>query len=368
MPATLQVRDVHDALYLAGGGPASAGQGAPSTVLLGRLFHEVFADLIGSDPQKNLKTVLTEGDEDVDAQRLSVRQHVYDHLVGPRLGRHQANLHSSAHHVLTFWQAVTHLCDWLMESPEKLACIVPAEPLVLELRAPQWSDAVLLTGIPDALVSPPNKRPWCVVELKLGRTSPEADLGQTCLYHLMLSQFIKGSQGQRPGNGALALVSFEPKPRERLFQSHELDDARESLINLIGRLAGVIDTKGPSPAKPVAVPTPKRDTRYKELGEKLVSTLAEYGASVGLAGEPTVGPSFLRYPVNLGTGVKIAAIQSRVNELRVRLGLDASPRIGIEGSRVVIDLQRRIAKLLPFRKSVINFLVSIPRSEAQRFR
>ena len=87
-------------------------------------------------------------------------------------------------------------------------------------------------------------------------------------------------------------------------------------------------------------PPPKPDSRYKELGEKIVSTLAEYGATVRLAGPPIVGPTFLRFPVNLGTGVRIAAIQNRANELRVRLGLDASPRIGIEGSRVVIDVQR----------------------------
>ena len=339
MPATLQVREVHDALYLAGGGSASAGNGAPSTVLLGRLFHEVFADLIGSDPQKNLKTALVEGDLEGDAQRRSVLQHVYDRLVGPRLRCHQANLHCSSPQVLTFWQAITALCDWLMETPGKAANIAPADPLSLELRDPGWTDSVLLTGIPDALVRLPNANPWCVVELKLGRTSPEADLGQTCLYHMMLSQRGPEGHGKGKGPGALALVSFEPGPRERVFESRELEDARRSLINLIGRLAGVVPTEPGPPPKPVKFP-PKPDPRYKELGEKIVSTLAEYGATVRLAGPPIVGPTFLRYPVSLGTGVKIAAIQSRANELRVRLGLDASPRIGIEGSRVVIDVQR----------------------------
>ena len=332
MPATLQVREVHDALYLAGGGSASAGYGAPSTVLLGRLFHEVFADLIGSDPQKNLKTALIEGDLEGDAQRRSVLLHVYDRLVGPRLRCHQANLHCSSPQVLTFWQAITALCDWLMETPEKAANIAPADPLSLELRDPGWTDSVLLTGIPDALVRLPYANHWCVVELKLGRTSPEADLGQTCLYHLMLSQRGPEGHGKSKGPGALALVSFEPKPREQVFESRELEDARRSLINLIGRLAKVLPTE--------PGPTPKPDSRYKELGEKIVSTLAEYGATVRLAGPPIVGPTFLRCPVSLGTGVKIVAIQSRANELRVRLGLDASPRIGIEGSRVVIDVQR----------------------------
>ena len=157
MPATLQVREVHDALYLAGGGSASAGNGAPSTVLLGRLFHEVFADLIGSDPQKNLKTALIEGDLEGDAQRRSVLQHVYDRLVGPRLRCHQANLHCSSPQVLTFWQAITALCDWLMETPEKAANIAPVDPLTLELRDPGWTDSVFLTGIPDAPCASPTR-------------------------------------------------------------------------------------------------------------------------------------------------------------------------------------------------------------------
>jgi hypothetical protein len=239
--------------------------------------------------------------------------------------------------VLTFWQAIMELCDWLMETPEKAANIARADPLSLEFRDPRWSDSVIVTGIPDALVCIPGTNPWCVIELKLGRTSPEAGLGQTCLYHLMLSQLSRAGHGKGPG--ALALVSFEPKPRERVFESHVLEDARRSLINLIGRLAGVMGTRQAAPANRVP-PTSPPDSRYKELSENIVSTLAEYGATVRLAGPPIIGPTFLRYPVNLGTGVKVAAIQGRANELRVRLGLDASPRIGIEGSRVVIDVQR----------------------------
>ena len=59
----------------------------------------------------------------------------------------------------------------------------------------------------------------------------------------MLSQRGPEGHGKSKGPGALALVSFEPRPRERVFESRELEDARRSLINLIGRLAKVLPTE-----------------------------------------------------------------------------------------------------------------------------
>jgi hypothetical protein len=344
MPVTLQVREVHSAIYKARGGPDFAGNGAPSTVLLGRLFHEIFTDLIGPDSRKNLKTTLGELSTENDARRREIHKDVYDRLVGPRIRRNQANLHGSSPHVLTFWRAVVRLCDWLVESPEKLAAMTTAEPLSLELCEPSWTDSVVVVGIPDALVKAPNSSAWCVIELKLGRTSPEADLAQTCLYHLMLSCPDQNRRYTRDESGSLALISFEPEPRERLFAAAELENARRKLIELIGRLAGVCSTE-PAPGEsdtkvPLPGPRPEPGHRYKELGDKLIATLHEYGAEVRLGGSPIVGPTFLRFPILPGKGVKFTAIQGRAQELRVRLGLAQPPRIGMEGSHVVIDLQR----------------------------
>jgi S-DNA-T family DNA segregation ATPase FtsK/SpoIIIE len=61
-----------------------------------------------------------------------------------------------------------------------------------------------------------------------------------------------------------------------------------------------------------------------------------------------VGPTFLRFPVVSGSGVTVSAIQKRADELRVRLGLAAPSRIGIERDRVVIDLQRPDRQFLRF--------------------
>jgi S-DNA-T family DNA segregation ATPase FtsK/SpoIIIE len=343
MAVLLPVRDVRDALHRG----ATPGDGAPSNRLLGRFFHEVFTELAGPDPRMNLEAALAELDPEPEPRLRAVLDHVYQRLVGPRLVRSRSRLHQSSAEVVSFWQAVEALCGWLLALRDGGGVVAPAGPLDLELRDPRWSDSVRLVGIPDGLVHSPGTGRWCVVELKLGRTSPEADLAQTCLYHMMLSTLDRGGPSRAGSTGALALVSFEPERRERLFETGELHEVRRTLHDLIGRLAGVL----PEPAPPPEVERPPAEpveAPHVELGERLVAALAEYGAVVHPHGPPVVGPTFLRFPFTLGTGIKLAAIQGRVDELRIRLGLDVPPQIGVQGGRVVIDVQRPDRQFLRF--------------------
>jgi S-DNA-T family DNA segregation ATPase FtsK/SpoIIIE len=348
MAVLLQVREVREALYLAGGA-AGTGEGAPSTALLGRIFHEVFAELVGPDPQANLRAALADADPDPGRRLATLVDHAYGRLVGPRLRRDQANLHHQAGPVLGFWQAVQELCGWLAGLSLPAGQITPEEPLAWELREPDWTDVVRLTGVADAVLRVPGTGRWCVIELKLGRTAPEADLAQACLYH----QMVAGSAIQRPAaetgtdsmSGSLALVSFEPRLRERLIDPGELGEARRTLVDLIGRLAGVKPPDRPAtPARP-AVPEKSATTAsapdHAALGKQLVRVLEEYQAPVALDGPPIVGPTFIRFPVTLGPRVKLDAVRRLANEVRVRLGLEAPPFIGIDRHRVVVDLQRR---------------------------
>ena len=85
-----------------------------------------------------------------------------------RLQRHLAAIQGSAEQVCRFWDAVNNLCDWLVELlwtvhqsqrrfPEPASLVVPEQTLRLEMRQPDWTDSVCLTGIADAVWQVPGK-------------------------------------------------------------------------------------------------------------------------------------------------------------------------------------------------------------------
>jgi hypothetical protein len=351
MAVVLQVREVREAIYQASGGLQGAGEGEPSTALLGDLFHTVFAHLVGPDPQKSFRAPLEEAEPELDQWRQALIRHAYQHLVGPGLLADQAYLHRSAAQVLTFWQAVQEMCGWLADtlwrtherglSAADWGQMINAEQqITCEVREPGWTDTVQLTGCADSVWTIPSTGDWCLIELKTGRTSPQADLAQACLYHLMLS---KSGQG---AGGALALISFEPMRRERLFKAQELEEVQERLKALIGRLAGVLPGRS-FPARKAQFSQPSLP-EHVELGERLVSTLKGYGVQVKLDGPPMVGPTFLRYPIALGKSVTLNAVERLDRSVQAQLKLDAPPRVGLEGRRVVIDVQRADRQLVRF--------------------
>jgi DNA segregation ATPase FtsK/SpoIIIE, S-DNA-T family len=345
---TLQVRDVRAAIYCAAGARQSSGEGSPSTALLGRLFHEVFATLVSTDESRNFRAAIDDAEPELYEWQRALIKHTYQCLVGPRLRQHQAVLHHVTEQMLTFWDGVQEMCHWLGEllwmmrerGDQEISLpgtIQVEQPLVLEMTDPEWTDAVKLTGVADAIWRIPDTERWCVVELKTGRTAPEADLAQVCLYHQMLL-----AAGEAD-TGTLALVSFEPDRRETLFTTSQLIEAQSALRRLIGRLAGVLPDENSNvqilPISKMSV-GPAISSNHSILGEQLLNTLREYGAEVTLDGSVIEGPAFLRYPITLGSRVKLRAVERLATEIQVRLQLDAPPRIGTESGRVVIDLQR----------------------------
>src|SRR5262249_24260750 len=262
--------------------------------------------------------------------------HAYQRLVGPRLRTHHAELNFSPEQVLNFWDAAQELCEWLAELLWNArgrgvalngALVTAEEPLRWELRDDGWTDAVVLTGVADAVCRAPGSPDWCLVELKTGRTAPEADLAQACLYHQMLSASVED------GKGGMAVLSFEPRKHERLFAAEELTEAQELLRHLIGRLAGVLPDPEPQPA------TATKRSEYLTLGRLLERSFAEYSAEIR-TNKPVVGPTFLRFPIELGRRVTINSVQRHVQSVQAALGLEAPPRVSLEGGRLAIDVQR----------------------------
>lgn len=358
MPIVLQVSEVRSRIWQATGG--ARGDGEPSTPLLGRLFHEVFADLVGADARKNYLAALEEAEPDLESWKRDLKEHTYQALVGPRLRRNQALLQPMSEKVLLFWDAVQEMCDWLagllwqfrghhsrLLPPGEI--IATEREIECELRDESWREPVVLTGVADAIVRIPGKEQWCVIELKTGRTAPVADLAQACLYHLMIGMTGDGEAG------SMALVSFEPRRCERLFSAKELSNAQIGLKQFIGQMAGVTSPPAGDPSPPAVVADSNGDSRVQpgrpltfgaptpehvELGRKLLRAVKEFGADVSLAGDPVLSPTFVRYPIALGTGVRFPALQKAAADSQFRLQLEAPPVAGHEKGRVVIDLQR----------------------------
>src|SRR5574341_2074786 len=138
-------------------------------------------------------------------------------------------------------------------------------------------------------------------------------------------------------SGALALISFEPQKREQLFTADKLAEAQRRLRALIGRLAGVLPDGKPQPKSPTEVQP--RWEEYLALGRRLERAFAEYQADIK-ANPPVAGPTFLRFPIELGKRVTVKSLRQRVEEAQVRLNLDAPPRVSNEVGRRSIDLQR----------------------------
>ncbi len=237
------------------------GDGIPAVILLDRLFHEVFAALVGPDPSLNFRAAIVDAEPDIDEWRRALVRHTYQKLFAPRLLRHQVVLQHDTDHVLNLWDATQEMCYWLADllwqqelGDEELALaeiLRAGHPFVWELGQPDWRDDVHLTGGTDAILQIPGTNRWCVVELKTeqsgdkaqsaqsgqsgqsGQSAPPSDLVYACLYHRLLT-----AAGER-SSGGLSLVSFGPQRQERLISAVEMALAEPYLKSLIGRLAGV---------------------------------------------------------------------------------------------------------------------------------
>ncbi len=386
MTVQLSVADVRAALARASG-PNGVGTGEPATLLLGRLFHEMFADLLSADPGRSGLRVIAEGGQSAERCREQLLEHCWHRLLAPRLRRNAAVLQASTAQVLTLWSATRTLTDWLVDvvseliehqaslrgSWEELALLLQSEvPLACELHEKGWSEPVRLVGFADSVLRVPGKESFCAVELKLGRAMPVVDLGQAALYHLMLTRSTR-----QVDDSALALIRFSPGREEHLVQSRSLEPAVQPLLDLIGRLACVVTEAGadaqPTQAAPSAAPVgsvapapgpapvvvapravtsaPTQDppaSPYAELGRRLARAYREHGIGLELRGAPDVGPRFLRFDIRLTPGMRLDGIRRRTSEVQHRLELNAQPMVTLEGGHLYIDLERPDPEVVTF--------------------
>jgi len=382
VPVTMTVSQVRQALFHAAGGQSAAGPGLPSTAQLGRWFHDGIGQLVQTDNAASspLRSLL-DLDENLDVWKQHLVETAYHRVVGPQLTQAQANLQECGPQVRAYWQAMQAACQWLAElswelRPRRAAergriappwetlanLMTTEEPLRCQLHEPGWSAPVELVGLADAVVRLKKTGAWCAIEFKLGQTVPEVDLGQACLYHLLLSPL--SGQSESGESAALAVVSFLPERKEHLFSGPELVEARARLLNLIGHLAGVLnDSPNGTPSRSVnalhvneAATAPSRSANFttvptaehRALGDGLVRTFAEYGIPVSIQEPVVAGPTFLRFPIHLGPKAKVAAAKKLVPELQLRLKLRAEPFVQMEQGQLVVDVQRPDRQTITF--------------------
>ena len=359
MPVCLSVHQVRKEIFRLAGYSKSSGDKAPSTRLLGRIFHESFASLLGNDGRFNWKSALSESAPDEQAWRQRLIDHVYEHMIGPAIQREQVHLRNMTPSVLALWKAAQGMCEWiaslLWEARQPGTDIditfSPEQEVSLSFFEPDWTDSVEVSGIADLVLKiPRNAGPdprcaaqpgvqgcphWCVVEFKTGFACPEADLAQVCLYHKMLSQQTGAS------SGAMAYIRFSPDKTERIFMPDEIMSAQNHLKHLIARLAGVLPGGAVSGAQPHQdIPALQDSPSVLHQAEQLVSIFSEYGKEIVLDGSPVAGPTFIRFFIRLGKGVKLTTVQGIGKEIQHRMELGAPPYIHISEGRVVVDIQR----------------------------
>ena len=267
MTIELSVADVRAALLRSARGDVT-GSGEAATLLLGKLFHEVFADLVSDDPQKSGLRVITEAPQASEQRLRALLEHSWQKLLAPRLRRHAASLQASSEPVLVLWRAHQNLARWLVavvtelagqsvqprESWQHLTALLRSEvPLSCELAEPGWSEPVRLVGIADSILRVPGKPYYCALELKLGRCAPVIDLGQAALYHLLLTR-----SAPEVARSALGLLRFSPELDEQLVDANALGQVEATLLALIADLAGVSPSesahRSPTPARNVKAP------------------------------------------------------------------------------------------------------------------
>jgi S-DNA-T family DNA segregation ATPase FtsK/SpoIIIE len=349
----VNVTEIRNNIYWAAGGPRSAGDGERALPLLGTLFHQTFAGLTGSDERVNLVRPLERADATRECWRRELASHAYAWHVAPRLEEHQAELQGEAAAVASYWEAVRNLTGWLADlvweqrsagrSVAEAREIVFAESereVSVALTDDAWTAPVTVNGRIDALLRQPQTGALCALELKSGRTAPEADVCQAAMYRLLL------------GSEDVALLSFKPEPHEQRFASDQLAEAQAKLKALIGRLAGVLEEAvprrsseflGSSEAAQLHSEEPRgtRGTpRNSDTGKRIIESLREGGVRVKLDGEPLTGPAFVRYFIDTEPGVRPDRIPQLASTLWIRLKTQEQPQISIERGRIVVDVER----------------------------
>ena len=346
----LTVSEIRQKIFEASNEP-SQGLGA----LAGQLFHRAADCAMREDHPAFWQAVLT---RELNAEEWA--QTLYDHALGPELTKSQSALRENGAEVLQLWRAVNAFTKWfcgLLAEAMQVGAVRYDErreawfgsdslfehecDLSAKVHEPGWTADVVVAGRADHLIRVADNR-WCLIEFKLGGGHAESDAAQACLYHELL--------GGGAGSAALVRFTGESEPDQLLLASEWIAEARPKLMALIGALAKVTFRPALSPSIPEprrVWPKPAGEIEL-DLQKRVVRALGEFKADVKPAGEPLVGPTFVRFLFEPGRGVATSRIEKQGANLQTRLQLEQEPMIGRAEGRIAIDVQRPDREYVPF--------------------
>lgn len=355
----VNVSAIRREIWRAAGGGAGGGAGAEA----GRLFHQTAAEALGGETGAVWHRYFDEGKLEAAGAARAYAGALYEEALGPALASSAHAFEDDPEAVLRLWNGVERFAEWMTEvlrecrrrgriewqgrrgwkGAEELARV--EAPLVWRVSQPGWRGPVEVHGTLDALFRDPSTGRWMVVEWKLASNAPEADVAQLCLYHLMLE-----ANGEE---GAAALVSFDPEPRQTLLEAGQMAAVQQRLLEWIGKLAGVAE---PAPKRVAPLleeekePGPKPAAAgHLALAEKAVAVLRARGHDVSLGQPVYAGPSFLQIPVRLAPRSSVRRVMGEAHDLQVQLGLKSAPILRKGEGCLLVEIPRPDRETLPFR-------------------
>ena len=357
MAIELTVSDIRDALAEASRNDHRHGVG--STRLIGQLFHRSFATIFDDDGP-HLADLLADVEPGLRRWQRAIERQMFRRVVGPALDRNQTIFDQQPDDATRLWQACCELAGWLAEialtvhrtagSLEPTRGMVECErPLRLTLERPGWRDAVVISGLADAVLRIPGRPEWCVVELKTTAAAPEVDLLQAAAYHMMLAAEFDGEpQG---GNGALGLISFTPARRERLLTPDHVAPATEQLAEFIGQLAGALGEPAAATATPPSDDPPwkRLEPEHETMQQRLLEVFANHRLDAEAGGQPIAGPTFIRFLINPKPGTRIRQFTQLADEVALGMGLEGPLMIDRAGGHIAVDVERPDRHIVRYR-------------------
>jgi S-DNA-T family DNA segregation ATPase FtsK/SpoIIIE len=314
-------------------------------VAMSDLFHETITLFFSPNSSIHLIDVLEDVEPDVVAWKAALVDAAYAGIVAARLQRDQATLTQCPDEVFFCWQAIENLCDWLATvllgvyrkhgRLDAARDLIDCERLLqVELREPGWADSVRLRGPVDAVMRVPDTQSWCVVVLKTGAVSREANLMQAAMYNLLLSK-------DEVTRADMRVVFFAPDRGEQPITDADLTAAEAQLRARIGRIAGVDTVPGESrrPAS-VAIDWKTVTDEHRRMQADLLRVLQAYGLAATVDAAPQLGPTFIRFLVTPASGAKVSRFTGLAEELALGMKLKNPPLIERLGGRIAVDIER----------------------------